>query len=129
MDKMIEMARAAMQNAHAPYSGFKVGACIKTKDGKYYTGCNVESVSYTPTLCAERCAAAKAVSEGSVDFESIAIVNSGGGLSWPCGVCRQFLAEFNINMNIIVADGTGKSRQTSLNLLLPNAFLSLEGKD
>ena len=91
---LIDKAHEAMKNAYSPYSGFKVGAAILTKDGKIFTGCNVENASYGATICAERCAATKAVSEGSNEFTAIAIVSSSDKFTYPCGICRQFLSEF-----------------------------------
>ena len=100
MDKeyLVNRACGAMMGAYAPYSGFFVGAALLTKEGKIYTGCNIENSTYTPTNCAERTAFFKAVSEGEREFEAIAIV--GGpkgeihGFAAPCGVCRQVMAEF-----------------------------------
>ena len=91
---LIKEAYKAFENSHSPYSNFKVGAALLTEDGKIYTGCNVENVSYGLTICAERTAAVKAVSEGHKKFKNIAIVSSGGDYTYPCGACRQFLAEF-----------------------------------
>ena len=100
MDKeqLVNKAREAMMRAYAPYSNYFVGAALLTKEGKIYTGCNIENSTYTPTNCAERTAFFKAVSEGEKDFEAIAIV--GGpkgeirGFAAPCGVCRQVMEEF-----------------------------------
>lgn len=92
--ELMQAAEAACENAYAPYSGFKVGAALLTGDGRIYTGCNVENSSYGAAICAERTAAVKAVSEGCVRFSAIAVTNSKGGLTYPCGICRQFLSEF-----------------------------------
>ena len=94
VQELIKIAEEAMEKAYAPYSGFKVGATILTADGKVYSGCNVENASYGATICAERCAAIKAVSEGNTSFIKIVIVSSSGKYTYPCGVCRQFLSEF-----------------------------------
>ena len=98
--ELIDKALMAMKNAYAPYSNFKVGAAILTTDGQIFTGCNVENSSYGATICAERCAATKAISEGAKEFASIAIVSSSEKFTYPCGICRQFLSEF------FVQDGT-----------------------
>ena len=96
--QLVQMAKDAMKNAYAPYSGFFVGAALLTKSGKVYTGCNIENASYSPTNCAERTAFFKAVSEGEREFSAIAV--AGGekgnikGLFPPCGVCRQVMLEF-----------------------------------
>ncbi len=126
MDHLIEKARDAMKASYSPYSGFKVGACLEAEDGTLYTGCNIESVSYTPTLCAERCALAKGVSEGAKRFTKVAIVNSGEGFSWPCGVCRQMLAEFSSDMQVIVADRDDNVETVPLSELIPKVFLEIK---
>lgn len=125
---LINTAIESKKFAHAPYSNFKVGAAILTKSGKVYTGCNVECSSYGISLCAERTALVKAVSEGNKDIEKIAVV---GGLgeeliyTTPCGACRQFLADFNKNMDVImgfVEKDELKSKTMKLNELLPESF-------
>lgn len=120
--ELIAAARRACQNAYAPYSGFNVGAALQTRAGRVFTGCNVENASYGLTICAEQVAATKAVSEGERDFEAIAVVSRGGVT--PCGACRQVLAEFNLDLRVIVADLEGNSRQFRLSELLPAAFSS-----
>lgn len=91
---LIEEAKLAMKNAYVPYSKFKVGAALLTKEGKVYKGCNIENASYGATNCAERTAIFKAISEGERNFEKIAVVGSEGVYTYPCGICRQVLAEF-----------------------------------
>lgn len=118
---LIAAAHQARQNAYAPHSGFAVGAALRTHSGQVFTGCNVENASYGLTICAERVAVVKAVSEGARDFEAIAIVSPGGAT--PCGACRQVLAEFNSDLRVIVADLEGNSREFRLSELLPEAFL------
>ena len=121
---LIAAARQARPNAHAPYSGFAVGAALRTRSGRVFTGSNVENASYGLTICAERVAVAKAVSEGERDFEAIAIVSEGAAA--PCGACRQVLAEFNPDLRVIVADlegSEGNRREFRLSELLPEAFL------
>jgi cytidine deaminase len=121
---LIAAARQARQNAYAPYSGFAVGAALRARSGRVFTGSNVENVSYGLTICAERVAVVKAVSEGERDFEAIAVVSEGAAA--PCGACRQVLAEFNPDLRVIVADAGGGDGHYSvfpLSELLPKAFL------
>ena len=123
--KLMEEAVRARDYAYAPYSRFKVGAALVTKSGKVYTGCNIESASYTPTCCAERTAIFKAVSEGETEFAAIAIVGGGENLSpicAPCGVCRQVIAEF-CESDMPIYLGTPENiRKTTLAELLPYSF-------
>ena len=126
---LIERALEARKNAYAPYSEYKVGACLITADGKYYTGCNVENASYGATNCAERTAVFKAVSEGRNRIDAIAIVggrDSEGIISYayPCGVCRQVLREFSDpgEMIIIVAKKADDYKEYTLKELLPDSF-------
>lgn len=97
-EEMIELAIGQLQYSYTPYSGFKVGAALLTKDGKFYTGCNIENAAFTPTNCAERTAFFKAVSEGEREFRAICIVGGKDGIlteyAAPCGVCRQVMMEF-----------------------------------
>jgi cytidine deaminase len=120
--KLIAAAKSAQRRAHAPYSKFHVGAALLTKSGKVYTGCNVENASYGLTICAERVAITKAVSEGHRQFKAIAVVAPSGALS-PCGACRQVLAEFG-EMVVVCADSRNakKVRLHLLSELLPHAF-------
>jgi cytidine deaminase len=120
--KLIATAKAAQRNAHAPYSRFRVGAALLTKSGRVYTGVNVENASYGLTICAERVALTKAVSEGHRKFQAIAVVAPSGALS-PCGACRQVLAEFG-EMIVICADSRNprRFRLYLLSELLPHAF-------
>ena len=116
-------AKKAMGNAYAPYSNFYVGAAILTSEGEVFTGCNVENSSYGATICAERCAIIKAISEGYTSFTKIAIVSSGNNLTFPCGICRQFLAEFMQEDGIIVlSDSKGEIQEFELSALIPHAF-------
>ncbi len=124
--ELLEKAYEAMQYSYSPYSGFKVGAALLTKDGKIYTGCNIENSAYSPTNCAERTAFFKAVSEGVRDFKAIAIVGGKNGeitdYCYPCGVCRQVMAEFcDGDFEIITASPEGIKSYT-LKDLLPEAF-------
>jgi cytidine deaminase len=114
-------ARQARRRAHAPFSGFKVGAALRG-EGTIVTGCNVESASYGLTLCAERVAAVKAVSEGLRRFDAIAIVTDKGRLTPPCGACRQFLWELCGDIWVHAANTRGQSRTMRLSELLPMPF-------
>lgn len=119
---LITYAKKAMGNAYAPYSQFYVGAALLTTDGEIFTGCNVENASYGASICAERCAALKAISEGYTSFEKIAIVSSSGELTYPCGICRQFLAEFMEDGSVVLEDKNGEIIEHSLSELIPYAF-------
>ena len=119
--QLIDAAIAAGQYAYMPYSNYRVGAALLTASGDVYGGCNIESVSFTPTVCAERTALFKAVSEGQRDFSAIAVVTRDAGS--PCGVCRQMLYEFAPDMRVILADLDGKAQLvTTLRALLPHGF-------
>ena len=118
---LIEAANAARDHAYAPYSHYPVGAALRTKSGRVYTGVNIENAAYPTGICAERVAVFKAVSDGEQEFEAIAVVTDNGGS--PCGACRQVLAEFGLDTNVFIADGSGKLVQsTTVGELLPNAF-------
>jgi homotetrameric cytidine deaminase/rRNA maturation RNase YbeY len=121
-ERLFEMACEAMEMAYSPYSGFKVGACILTDDGRTFKGCNFENASYGATICAERCAAGNAVVNGARRFAAIAIVGSSAA-AWPCGICRQVLSEFAApDMRVIVGE-SGKSFEVrTLAELLPGMF-------
>ena len=121
-DELIHAALDAQQRAYCPYSNFPVGAAIRTASGKIFQGCNVENVSYGLTICAERVAACSAVAAGEREFTDIAVVSNGGAS--PCGACRQFLAEFNPNLRIIMVDALHQDHgyQSSLAVLLPGRF-------
>src|SRR5512146_698602 len=103
---LIEMADAARAHAYAPYSNYPVGAALRTKSGRTFTGVNIENAAYPTGICAERVAVFKAVSEGEREFEVIAVVTGNGGS--PCGSCRQVLAEFGLDTVVLIADGSGK---------------------
>ena len=119
--QLVQLAANARQNAYAPYSQFKVGAALITEDGTIYQGCNIENASYGMTVCAERVAVFKAVSEGITDIAAIAVVVPGGGT--PCGGCRQVLNEFNPNMLVLLGDEQGNLyAEMVLSDLLPDAF-------
>ena len=120
--QLIKLAQEAAKKAYAPYSDFKVGAALLCKSGNVYTGCNVENSSYGASNCAERTAVFKAVSEGERDFVKIAIVSEKGGLTFPCGICRQVLSEFMPNGNIVLYSDEQGIKEFALNELLPYAF-------
>ncbi len=119
---LVKEAMQAKEFAYVPYSNFQVGAAVVTKDGKVYTGCNVENASYGATNCAERTALFKAISEGGREFEAIAIVSSSDDFTPPCGICRQVLAELMPNGKIILANHAGETREYSIEDLLPFSF-------
>ncbi|MCI8342278.1 MAG: cytidine deaminase [Firmicutes bacterium] len=120
--KLIELAKKAMENSYAPYSKFKVGAAVLGQSGNVYTGCNIENASFGATNCAERTAVFKAVSEGERKLVKIAIVSSAEDLTFPCGICRQVLAEFMKNGTYILEDKNGNVREFGTDELLPNSF-------
>src|SRR5512143_647488 len=107
--RLIELAQESRQRAYAPYSNYRVGAALVTSSGKFFTGCNVESAAYPTSMCAERVAVFKAVSEGEREFAAIAVVTSNGGT--PCGACRQVLAEFGLDTVVLIADTEGSLKQ------------------
>ena len=119
--RLIQAATEARQNAYVPYSHYPVGAAILTASGHIYTGCNVEIASYGATVCGERTAAFKAVSEGERDFLAVAVVTSNGAT--PCGICRQVLYEFGPQMQVIALDTKGRVQwEGTLDELLPHGF-------
>ena len=131
MKELVKKALEAQKFSYSPYSNFQVGAAILTKSGKIYTGCNIENAAYSPTNCAERTAFFKAVSEGELQFEAIAIVGSPNGAKEdereycaPCGVCRQVMAEFcNIkNFKVILGKSEDDYKVYTLEEILPLAF-------
>ncbi|QCX32402.1 cytidine deaminase [Caloramator sp. E03] len=119
---LIKLANEAKEKAYAPYSKFKVGAAILTKEGKVFTGCNIENASFGSTNCAERTALFKAVSEGYRNFSKIAIVADSEDFTYPCGICRQVIAEFGTDIEVIVANKKLEYKVHQLYDLLPYAF-------
>lgn len=118
---LITLANEVRKNAYVPYSHYRVGAVVRTKSGRTFTGVNIENASYSNTICAERVAIFKAVSEGERDFDTIIVVTDNGGT--PCGACRQVLAEFGSEIAVLAADGEGNVRiKTTVGELLPAAF-------
>lgn len=128
VQEMIDLAIEQLKYSYTPYSSFKVGAALLTKDGKFYTGCNIENAAYTPTNCAERTAFFKAVSEGERAFEAICVVGGKDGIlteyAAPCGVCRQVMMEFcdPETFKIILATGREQYEIFTLKELLPLGF-------
>jgi cytidine deaminase len=119
---LVDAATQARRWAYVPYSHYAVGAALLTASGKIYDGVNVENAAYPTTMCAERVAVFKAVSEGERQFTAIAVVTSNAGT--PCGSCRQVLSEFGLDTVVIIADAQGNIRQeTTVAELLPGAFL------
>jgi len=117
---LIRQAIEARRLAYVPYSSFPVGAALLTQTGKIFTGCNIENASYGLTVCAERVAILKAVSEGETEFSALAVVTNIGGS--PCGACRQVMAEFAPDMPVLIADLSGQYAAHSVAGLLPLAF-------
>jgi cytidine deaminase len=118
---LIELANEARRRAYVPYSNYPVGAALRTKSGQIVTGCNIENAAYPESICAERVAIFKAISEGERQFDVIAVVTSNGGS--PCGACRQVMAEFGLDMLVLIADGKGQLvLETTVEKLLPGAF-------
>lgn len=124
--ELINKAYEAMENAYAPYSNFKVGAAVLA-DGEVFTGCNIENASYGATICAERCAISKAVSEGKLKIEKIAIVSSSGDFTMPCGICRQVMNEFMSDGIVILTDDKN-IREYAVKELLPSGFSKADMK-
>lgn len=131
VDVLLHLAQSASENAYAPYSNFKVAAVLVTKNGRVFTGVNVENASYGLTICAERTALVKAVSEGEREFSLLLVFANTEKPVTPCGACRQFMAEFG-NFEIVLANGRGETVRTTVAELLPHAFsksdLGIEGR-
>lgn len=119
---LIQAALDARARAYAPYSRFLVGAALLCEDGRVFTGTNVENATYGLTICAERTAVVKAVSEGARAFKAIAIATDHDPPATPCGMCRQTLAEFSLDLPIVLANVAGRRVQVNLATLLPHAF-------
>jgi cytidine deaminase len=119
---LIGAATQARENAHAPFSNFRVGAAVRATSGRVFTGCNVENASYGLTICAERVAIFKAVSEGERGFDAIAVVTDTDTLTPPCGACRQIIWEFCGDVPVIMANLKGKVERENAGKLLPRPF-------
>ncbi len=123
--ELLKPAQAVMNNAHSPYSNFKVGAALRSTDGQIFTGCNVENASYGLTICAERNAVFAAIATGIKDFTEILIVADSDKLPYPCGACRQVLSEFcplDFNIYIVANQNHEITEKLSLGELLPKSF-------
>ncbi|MFN0140910.1 MAG: cytidine deaminase [Pyrinomonadaceae bacterium] len=120
--ELIEAARDVRENAYAPFSDFRVGAALETDDGEIISGCNVESASYGLTVCAERVAIWKAISQGRRKIVKIAVVADTEELTPPCGVCRQIIWEFGGDIPVVFANLSGKAETVQMRDLLPRAF-------
>ncbi len=122
LQKLVEAAINVREKAHAPFSNFKVGAAILTNSGEIFTGCNVENASYGLTMCAERVAIFKAISEGENEFEKIVVVADTDELTPPCGACRQIIWEFCGDVEIVLTNLNGKTETIRMSELFPKAF-------
>ena len=125
INELINKAKNAREHSYSPYSRFKVGAALKTKNGMVFTGCNIENSSYSLSICAEREAIFKAISAGERDLDTIAVVTDSDKLTTPCGACRQVMWEFSKDMTIVVANLKGKKKEFKIKELLAHPF----GKD
>lgn len=120
-EELMHLAKEALNNAYAPYSGYYVGAALLTKEGRIYSGCNIENASYGATNCAERTAIFKAVSEGVREFEKIAVAAKDGSCAYPCGICLQVMHEFSKDMKVVL-EKQGEIVEYELRELLPAGF-------
>lgn len=120
--ELVKRAREAKKRSFAPYSGFHVGAALLTSKGKIYTGCNIEISTYALTICAERTAIFKAVSEGDRKFKAIAVISDDPGHTPPCGSCRQVLMDLAGNIDFLMVNGKGQVEILKMRELLPHAF-------
>jgi cytidine deaminase len=121
-DSLIVAAKQARENAHAPFSNFRVGAAVRANSGRVYTGCNIENATLGLTCCAERVAIFKALSEGERGFDAIAVVTDGEALTPPCGACRQIIWEFCGDIPVLLANLSGKVEKETSAGLLPRQF-------
>lgn len=121
---LVNKAKKAMEFSYSPYSKFRVGAALVTETGEVFTGCNIENASFGGTNCAERTALFKAISEGYNKFTKIAIISDSKSYTAPCGICRQVLSEFSLDLEVIMANEKGEYRVKTLRELLPLAFTS-----
>ena len=121
-NELFAIAKEAAKHAYVPYSRFPIGAALECEDGTVFTGCNVENAAYGSTICAERTAVVKAVSEGYTSFVRIAISGEGQGYCMPCGACRQVLSEFSPDMEVLCSRAGGDYVRYPLRELLPHTF-------
>ena len=122
MDPLIQAALSVRERAHAPFSGFKVGAALEDENGRIFTGCNVENATYGLTLCAERVAVFKAISEGAGKLKRIAVVADTSTLTPPCGACRQILWEFCGDAELLLSNLSGQQETLSVGQIFPRPF-------
>jgi cytidine deaminase len=122
IEQLVLAARSARERAYAPFSKFKVGAAVEDEDGQVYTGCNVENATYGLTMCAERVAVFKAISEGASKLVRVAVVADTEKLTPPCGACRQILWEFCGDAELVLANLTGATERLRMSQLLPRPF-------
>ena len=120
--ELINQARAAYRLAYVPYSHYPVGAAVLFSSGKMYSGCNVENASYGLTVCAERNAIFQAIAQGESELKEIAIAVPTEGFPSPCGACRQVIREFAVDCPVVLVNGSGQTKVTSLKALLPDSF-------
>ena len=121
-DALVDSALAVRANAHAPFSKFRVGAALEDSSGRIHTGCNIENATFGLTMCAERVAIFKAVSEGAREFRRIAVAADADSLTPPCGSCRQLLWEFCGDIEVVLVNPRGKSEMLRMKELFPRAF-------
>ena len=121
-ESLIAVAKQTRENAHAPYSNFRVGAAVRASSGRIFGGCNIENASYGLTLCAERVAIFKALSEGERNFDAIAVVTDSEKLTPPCGACRQLIWEFCGDVPVVLANLQGKTETFAMCDLFPKPF-------
>lgn len=120
---LIEKAKSVLNNSYSPYSNFKVAAAVLTDDDNIFTGVNIENISYPAGICAERCAISKAISEGSKKIKKIAVISSSNDITYPCGICRQVMAEFMTNdSEIILCDKKNNIKCLKLEEIMPFVF-------
>ncbi len=122
LKKLLDLAKEAQKRAVTPYSSFPVGAALETRNGKIYLGCNIEVSSYGLTICAERVAIFKALSEGETEFMRLVVTAETIDFCPPCGACRQVIADFAPNISIILLNSKGEVKETTINDLFPEAF-------
>lgn len=120
--ELVKAAIAAKEFSYSPYSHFRVGAAILSEDGRVFSGCNIENVSYGATNCAERTAIFKGISEGVKSIKAIAITSDEEDFTYPCGICRQVICEFGRGIDIILVNNKGETKRSSIEELLPNSF-------
>ena len=120
--KLVDEAKRAMKNSYSPYSNFAVGAALLTRDGQVYRGCNIENAAYGAANCAERTALFSAIAHGEKEFEAIAIVSSSGEYTYPCGICRQVIAELMPKGRLVFSDDEGNYKELTVEDILPYAF-------